>query len=272
MIIDRSFKLIWGIVAFGIYFLLVGFVIYYFNTRQDEKTKEYVKKDDKRIQVSLSASAPKKVTKKISKKPKPKPKIKKNVKTPKKSKPIVKKKIVKEKIVKKIAKKKDVKVQKNKNIKKVNKPKVKKTLDLFADVKTVEKKLDINITKKPIKTSTPSKMIEMKDRPLSASERISSTLKTQKNSHSGEENAYFAKVQSMLEDWPAQTEFAGEKAKVVLYIKTSGEFEFKVQSASTIGTFNEGLIAFLEQLQSIGFGPHNGERTYEYEAEFIAKE
>jgi len=267
MIIDRSSKLIWGIVAFGIYFLLLGLVIYYFNTYHDEKTKVYVKKDEKRIQVTLATPPSKKVINKISKNLKPKPKtIPKIKKIPKKVKPIVKKKIVKEKIVKKIVKKKE------KNIKKVNTPKVKKTLDLFADVKTTEKKLDINITKKPIKSTMTSKIIKIKDKPLSASDRITSTLKIQKNSRSGEENAYFAKVQSMLEDWPAQIEFAGEKAKVVLYIKTSGEFEFKVQSASTIDAFNEGLIAFLEQLQSIGFGPHNGGRTYEYEAEFIAKE
>jgi len=274
MIIDRSSKLIWGIVAFGIYFLLLGLVIYYFNTHHDEKTQVYVKKNEKRIQVTLAPPPITNVLKKVPKKLKVKvtPKIKKNIKMPKKVKPIVKKKIVKEKIVKKIAKKKDINITKNKNIKKVNIPKVKKTLDLFADVKTTEKKLDMSITKKPIKSTPTSKIIKIKDKPLSASERINSTLKRQKDSRSGEENAYFAKVQSMLEDWPAQIEFAGEKAKVVLYIKTSGEFEFKVQSASTIDAFNEGLIAFLEQLQSIGFGPHNGERTYEYEAEFIAKE
>ena len=130
----------------------------------------------------------------------------------------------------------------------------------------------MNITDTPIKTKPKESLIKVTKKTLSATERVSSSLKIQKEHKSGEENAYFAKVQRMLEDWPAQSDFAGEKATVILFIKPNGKFDFKVKSGSSINEFNEGLIAFLEQLQSIGFGPHNGERTYEYEAEFIAKE
>lgn len=272
---DKPFKLIWGIIAFGIYFLLIGLLFFYFNTKNVDKAKKYVKKDEKRIQVALATSKEKKVIKekpkKILEQKKPKPKVNPQPK-PKSKKS--KKKIIKEKVVKKLAKKKDSNTTKSKkrNIKKDNVPKAKKTLDLFSDVKTTEKKLDMNITEKPIKTTADKSLIKVTEKPISASERISSSLKVQKNFQSGEENDYFAKVQSILEDWPAQSDFAGEKATVVLYIKPSGRFEFKVKSRSNIDEFNEGLIAFLEQLQSIGFGEHIGDKTYEYEAEFIAKE
>jgi len=270
---DKPFRLIWGIIAFGIYFLLLGLLVFYFNTKNVDKAKKYVKKDEKRIQVALASSKEKKVIKEKPKKSveqkKTKPKVNPQPK-PKNS----KKKVIKEKVVKKLAKKKDNNTTKPKKriVKKENVPKPKKTLDLFSDVKTAEKKLDMNITDKPLKTTANQSLIKMIDKPLSASERITSSLKVQEDYQSGEENDYFEKVQSMLEDWPAQSDFAGEKATVVLFIKPSGRFEFKVKSGSSIDAFNEGLIAFLEQLQSIGFGEHIGGKTYEYEAEFIAKE
>jgi len=277
--IDKSPKLIWGMIAFGIYFLLLGLLFFYFNTKNIDKTKKYVKKDEKRIQVGLAISKEKKVIKVKPKKEvvpkKPKPKLKKNPKAKVKAKPKeTKNKVIKEEVVKKVVKKKDTNTTepKKKSVKKENTPKPKKTLDLFSDVKTDKKKLDMNITDKPVNTTPKDSFIKVIEKKLSASERIDSSLKSQKNSESGEENAYFAKVQSMLEDWPAQSDFVGEKATVVLFIKPSGRFEFKVKSGSNIDEFNEGLIAFLEQLQSIGFGEHTGERTYEYEAEFIAKE
>ena len=259
-----------GLLAFGIYFTIIGLLIFYFNTRDEKKSVHYVKKDEKRIQVALST--PKKPENKkaispkpkVKPKPKPKPKVKPKVKPKPKPKPKkeVKKKVIKEKVVKKVVKKKD---------ENLTKPK-KKALDLFANVKTPKKKNLIELTDKPIKRVPKNNLIEVTEKPISASERISSSLKLQKNRDSGVENAYFSKVQSILEGWPAQSDYAGEKATVVLYIKPSGEFEFKVLTASNIEAFNTGLIAFLEQLQSIGFGRHKGERTYQFEAEFIAKE
>jgi len=275
--IDKSPKLIWGLIAFAIYFLLLGLLLFYFNTKNVDKTKKYVQKDEKRIQVGLASPKEKKVIKKNTKKEVTQKKSKPKLKPQKSEKPRpkeLKKKVIKEKVVKRIVKKKDINTTKpkKKSIKKINKIKPKKTLDLFSDVKTDEKKIDINITDKPIKAIPIDSFIKVSEKKLSASERISSSLVNQKNMKSGEENAYFAKVQSMLEDWPAQSDFAGEKATVLLFIKPSGKFEFKVKSGSNIDEFNEGLIAFLEQLQNFGFGEHTGEKTYEYEAEFIAKE
>jgi len=267
---DKSPKLIWGVLAFGIYFAMIGLLVFYFNTREEKKSVHYVKKDEKRIQVALST--PKKPENKkalnpkpkVKPKPKPKPKVKPKVKPKPKPKPkkVVKKKVIKEKVVKKPVKKKD---------ENLTKPK-KKALDLFANVKTPKKKNLIEVTDKPIKTVPKNNLIEVTDKPTTASERINSSLKDQKSSDSGVEDAYLAKVQSMLEGWPAQSEYAGEKVKVLLQIDPTGGFEFKLKTVSNNENFNTGLIEYLEQLQTIGFGRHKGERTYQFEAEFIAKE
>jgi protein TonB len=274
--IKKSSTFISGFLAFGIYFTLIGLLIFYFNTRDEKKSVHYVKKDEKRIQVALST--PKKpenkkaINPKPKIKPKPKPKVKPKVKKKVESKPkvkpkpkpkkVVKKKVTKEKVVKKIVKKKD---------ENLTKPK-KKTLDLFANVKIPKKKNIIKVSDKPIKTTPKNNLIKVTDKPMSASERISTSLKNQKSSDSGVENAYLAKVQSMLEGWPAQSEYVGEKVKVLLLIDPTGGFEFKLKTASNNENFNTGLIEYLEQLQTIGFGRHKGARTYKFEAEFIAKE
>lgn len=255
--IKQSSTFISGFLAFGIYFILIGLLIFYFNTRDEKKSVHYVKKNENRIQVALST--PKKA---IDPKPKVKPKSKPKPKVKPKPKKVVKKKVIKEKVVKKTVKKKDENLTKTK----------KKALDLFANVKTPKKKKLIEVTDKPIKTTPKNNLIKVTEKPISASERISTSLKNQKSSDSGVENAYLAKVQSMLEGWPAQSEYAGEKIKVILYINPTGFFEFKLKTTSNNPNFNEGLTGYLEQLQDIGFGRHKGERTYQFEAEFIAKE
>jgi len=250
-----------GILAFLVYFMLIALLVFYFNSRSEEKSKHFVKKDEHRIQVALAT--PKKVTlpkTKIKQKAKVKPK--QNPKTKPKLKKREKKKVIKEKIVKK-------KIVKNRDHNR-SKPK-KKARDLFKNIKTSKKKkLHILITDKPVKTRPKHNLIHVTE--MSATERIEASLKSQKQSDSGVENAYFAKVQRMLEEWPAQSDYAGEKAKVILYIKPSGYFTFKVVSHSNIPAFNRRLEEFLEQLQITGFGPHKAGRTYTFEAEFIAKD
>jgi outer membrane biosynthesis protein TonB len=236
--------------------------MFYFNTRSEEKSKRYVKKDEHRIQVALSAPKKAQKSKVVKKKAKVKPKkiIKKKPK-PKKN---TRKKVIKEKVRKKSVKKKDENITK---AKKRNKAK-----DLFANVKTSKKKNIIKISDKPIKTKSKNDLIKVTENHKTASERINSSLKNKKSSDSGVENSYLAKVQSMLEGWPAQSEYAGQKVKVILYIDPSGFFEFKLKTASNNPNFNAGLTEYLEQLKEIGFGHHKGARTYQFEAEFIAKE
>lgn len=265
-------KLIPGALAIGIYLLVIGLLVFYFNTRSEEKSKRYVKKDEHRIQVALSAPKKSEKSKVVKKKPKVEPKKQHKVKPKVKPKPkkVVKKKIVKKKVIKeKIVKKKKI-VKKD-----VNKTKPKKknsAKNLFANVKAPKKKNIIKVSDKPIKTKPKNSLIKVTDKPKSASQRINSSLKNQKSSDSGVENAYLAKVQSMLEGWPAQSEYAGEKVKVILYINPTGFFEFKLKTVSNNQDFNIGLTEYLRQLQDIGFGRHKGERTYQFEAEFIAKE
>ncbi|DAB40691.1 MAG TPA: hypothetical protein CFH81_04140 [Sulfurovum sp. UBA12169] len=114
-------------------------------------------------------------------------------------------------------------------------------------------------------------MIKVSDKP-SASDLVSNSLKIQKNSDSGVENAYFAKVEKILQGWPAQSEFAGEKAKVWFKVQVDGSFQFRIITGSSAPGFNEGLEAYLTQLQKIGFGPHQGGRPYELDVEFEANE
>ena len=104
----------------------------------------------------------------------------------------------------------------------------------------------------------------------SASKILSDSLKVQKHSDRGLENAYFALIEEKLKGWPAQSEYAGEMAKVWLKVKPSGHFIFKVVTASANEDFNIGLVAYLKQLQGLGFGPHKGNRPYELDVEFIA--
>ena len=277
--VEKSPKLLWGAIAFAIYFTLVGLLVFYFNTRSEDKSKHYVKKDEHRIQVALSApkkvkiakpKPKKKITAKIKKKPKLKPKSKPKVKD-------TKKKVIKEKVVKKLKKKKDENLTKPKKLKKQSKPKskkvkLKKTIDLFSKVKPKKKKLDIKITDTPVQKKVKKSFIKVTEAPPSAIDRINDSLKNKKSSNSGEESAYFAKVEAMLDSWPAQSDFLGEQATVTLFIKPTGQFEFQVTSGSNNEVFSRSVMDFLKQLQGIGFGRHNAGRTYEFEVEFSTKE
>ncbi|WP_295418523.1 TonB C-terminal domain-containing protein [Sulfurovum sp.] len=264
----KSSKLISGLLAFTVYFTVIGLLLFYFNTRDEKKSVHYVKKDEHRIQVALSAPSKDKKTREKPKskpkpKPKPKPKRKPQVKSKPKPKKEVKKKIIKEKRVKKLTRKKD---------ENLTKPKKKQTLDLFANIKTPKKKNIIKVTDEPQKVRPKNNLIKVSDKTKSASERISSSLKIRKSSDSGVENAYFAKIEEKLKGWPAQSEYAGEMAKVWFKVQPSGSFEFKVITASGNESFNTGLIAYLKQLQRLGFGRHKGDRAYELDVEFVATE
>jgi len=265
---NKSTTFISGVFAIGIYVFLIGILLFYFNIRDEKKSVHYVKKNEDRIRVTMAApkNKDKYQTKPSIKKnttPKKKIKIKESVKKQKDT----RKKVIKEKIVKKV-KPKPKKVVRKTPPKKVNKPK-----DLFANVpssKKPPKKNIIKVSSKPIKVKQ-NNLIKVSNKP-SASDLVSSTLKIQKKSDRGVENAYFAVIEEKLKGWPAQSDYAGEMAKVWIKVKPSGHFVFRVITASGNADFNIGLIAYLKQLQRIGFGPHKGKRAYELNVEFIAKE
>ena len=269
---NKSSTFISGLLAVGIYAFIIGLLLFYFNTRDSQKPIHYVKKNEDRIRVTMSA--PKNNIKKKTKQPaqtKPTPKVKPVKKPKSKPKETVKKqkesrkKVIKEKIVKKV-KPKPKKVVKKTPPKKVNKPK-----DLFANVKSSKKPQKKNIIKVSSKPVKPKKnnLIKVSSKP-SASDIVSSSLKIQKSSDRGIENAYFALIEEKLKGWPAQSEYAGEMAKVWIKVQPNGHFVFKVTTASGIEAFNTGLVAYLKQLQRIGFGPHKGKRPYTLNVEFVA--
>jgi outer membrane biosynthesis protein TonB len=282
----------WGLLALGIYLFIIAALIVYFNVSSEEKPKHFVKKNEKSVRgtlievsiknIAAQKTKPKTVAKEVVipkpvvKKPVPKEIVKKVVKKeiPKKIVPpkeIVKKEIPK-KVVKKPVKKKPI-VKKDKAIvkekkkvtvsqkPKTEKPKkVLKTKDLFSKVAT-EKKVEKAVTSSTKKETQKPK--------VKASDLMSS-LTAGKKSDMGIANAYLANIETKLHGWPAQSEYAGEKAKVWLKIQPNGSFEFKVISASASEGFNEGLKAYLGQLQNIGFGRHKAKRAYEINVEFVA--
>ena len=242
---EKHFKLLSGILAFAIYFLLIGLLINYFNHHRNKKSVHYVEKRDNRIVVSLS-DLPKK-TVSPRKRPKPKVKSKPRVKPKQKAQPEPKKVPEKKKEIKKTLSKTvkpKIEEEKSKNRKKVN------LNNLFDKIK--EKKPVVKEVQKPKKKEEKAKKTRRRDR--------------------GIENAYFAKVERMLQNWPAQSEFAGERIRVWLRIRQDGSFSFKILSASGNEAFNSELIAYLKQLQQIGFGSHQNSRPYELNVDFVARE
>jgi len=260
-------KALWGVVAVSIYILVILLLLFYFNHRQNQEKKHYVKKNEDRIQVSIASPSLKKAPSKPKVRPKLKPK-KQKIK-PKTTKKVREKRetIHKKRFVSKKTKRKTLKKEHNRT-----KP-VKRAKDLFANLKTPKKKKPlIQVTDKPVKTVPQKHLFEMVDAKPLPSQGKKDVLKDQKAMDRGVENTYLAKVQQMLEGWPAQSDFAGEKVKVHLKIDPTGHFEFEIKRRSRNPEFNEALTAYLRQLQQFGFGRHRGSRTYLFEAEFIAKE
>ncbi|MGC9351340.1 MAG: TonB C-terminal domain-containing protein [Sulfurovum sp.] len=248
---------------------MIGLLIYYFNTKTRHESKHFVEKNEERIQVALSNPEKKKSEKPTPKKevpskpksvskpkPKPAPKKKEAVK-----KPQVEKKVVKK--AKNVPKKKELKTTKPK---KVNKPK-----NLFADISSSKPKKPSKEKVKPAPVKPKMDIVKVKEK-SSAAELVSSSLKNQKTLDRGVENAYLAKIEEKLKGWPAQSDYVGERARVMIEVEPSGRFTFRVISASSIPEFNQGLNAYLKQLQLFGFGPHKGDRAYKLDVEFIATE
>ncbi len=237
---ENRLKLISGALAFLIYFVLLGLMINYFNHHTKNKSIHYADKSSKAIAVSLSP-APNKVDRaKKSSKPKKKSQAKvrpKEIQKPKKT--ASEKKI---KSVSPVPSKTTKTSKKNKPTKKI---KMSKLFDKINEKKPIEKE-EKKTTKK--------------------------RLKKEKVQNKGVKNAYFARVERMLQNWPSQSEFAGETIRVWLKIRQDGTFEFRLLSASNNEDFNTGLIQYLQQLQRIGFDPHHNSKAYELNVEFIAKE
>ena len=220
-----NFKIISGLIAIGVYLVLVSLVLYYFNYRTSTKSIHYVTKNRNSISVTLA-------TKQSSN-----PKIHKKTKI---------------KHTKKVRNRKVTKANKKKYTKKVKKQKKTKPIkpkELFASVKTHKK------------TKTKNK---------NSKQKSNKSIKKSKSNDKGRENKYFANIEQKLKGWPAQANFAGERISITLKVHKNGSFEFKINKLSSNSDFNESLVAYLKQLQSIGFGAHSGKKAYKIEVEFVA--
>jgi len=237
---ENRFKLISGALAFLVYFVLLGLLINYFNHHTNKKSIHYADKSSKAIAVSLSPSSNKVDRAKKSSKPKKESQVK--VKPKEILKP---KKTASEKKIKSVSPKPSKTIKTSKEEKPKKKIKMSKLFDKINEKKPIEKE-----EKKTAKKR----------------------LKKEKGQDRGVKNAYFARVERMLQNWPSQSEFAGETIKVWLKIRKDGTFEFKLLSASNNEDFNTGLIQYLQQLQGVGFDPHHNSKAYELNVEFVAKE
>jgi len=259
----RSSTIISGFFAVGIYILLLLLLVFYFNAREKIKPIHYVKKNEDKIRVSL-ASEP----------------IKPEIKSPKVSKPIAtkketvkkvkdtRKKVIKEKIVKKVKPKKKPKEKPKEKPKKVNKPK-----SLFENIKTSKKPKEKPKKQEKLKAKNP-KFVE-KPKKKSASEILSESMKVQKASDRGAKNSYLAGAEEKLKQgWYSQSSFIDGIGQAFVRIKVSpsGHFTFKILKYSSNPNFNTLLKAYLEQYQKIGLGRHKGNRPYDIDVEFEAKE
>ncbi len=240
-------KLIAAIVALGVYLLLLFCVFYYFGYRSSPtRSTHYVAKNAKAISVNIGSTP-----KKASGKQKNSPKKKKPKKTqPKKHKNAPKS----AKAPKKVPKRTKSEVRKKPSIPKKSHKKRVDTGKLFSNVKTINKK------------DHPQESAD------SAKKGEKSIKKSTQKGDKGTENRYFAHIEELLKGWPAQVNFAGEEIDVWFKVYNSGKFEFKVKKLSNNTEFNDALISYLKQLQSIGFGSHNNSRPYEIEVSFIAHE
>jgi protein TonB len=240
---EKHTKLISGILAVSIYLLFVGVLIAYFNHHKRIKRIHFVAKNDKQIVISL-ASLPEQTRS-------PHRDKKRKIKTQRAKKAAPR------------AKKKKIPSKSSPHKKTVAKKRERKVVEERSKSKS---KVDLNKLFKKVKERKPE--VKKKKPPKKKSEQ----KRKGKEQDKGIEQAYFAKVERMLQNWPAQSDFAGEKIKVWLKIQPDGSFTFKIRSASGNAAFNDALIAYLKQLQSIGFGSHSRNRPYELDVEFVAKE
>ncbi len=285
-----------GIIAIAIYIIIVGLLFWYFGYKSEEKdvgaqNEQIIAVDLSTLDNSQELSPSKPIQSEYNDISEPikeplevKPQIQETIEQPqqqvadeqqesieKKQKLIEKKPIPADKpkeiptVIKKHETKKIENIKPIQNIK--NPPK--NTSDLFANIKSdkpIASALKTKLASKP-SVSTATKIPQ--SRSSVASELISKEFN--KKGDAGVEDAYKSKVKSILQGWPAQSSYAGERAKISFVIQPNGDFDFKIIQPSANEEFNQGLVQYLKQLQRVGFGPHAGSRAYLFDVNFIAE-
>jgi protein TonB len=282
---EKEYTLKSGIIAVAIYVCIVGSLFWYFGYKSEEK--DIGTQNEQIIAVDISALDEKQdsgpliqnKTNEIEKLNEVLPQVQqqkeKPVEQPQKEESTQEKKLIDEKPIPvdkpktPIVKKQETKKTKNTQLIQNSKNKTKETSDLFANIKS---DAPIVATTKNKPSYNPSKTMtaNISKNPSSvASELINK--KFGKKGDAGVEDAYKSKVKSILQGWPAQSSYAGERAKISFVIQPNGDFDFKIIQPSVNEEFNQGLVQYLKQLQRVGFGPHAGSRAYLFDVNFIAE-
>jgi protein TonB len=279
----NRYKLIATVASIVIYFGTLITVAYYFGYRSETKKPivHFVEKNQTAIEVNIASPeakpAPavravprptqlkdkKRVVKKSHPKPKPKPKPKR---------------VKREKIKPRNHKKAEATPKPKPKPKEHTKPKKeppkkslpKKEKPAPKPPKIPRKVVDTKKLFSSIKKNRDSATSSAKDGDKTS--KSSSKSMKKESQKRGISDKYLAKVEKKLRGWPAQVNFVGEEIDVILKIYPSGNFTYRVKRLSKNREFNRELFAYLRQLQKFGFGAHNGDRAYEIEVKFVAKE
>ena len=227
-------KLFAGLAAVGIYLGVLALLLYYFGYQHRGTPQHFVLKNEKGITVTLAGAHP-------PAPPKPRSQSVRSTKRHAKPRNLTAKKPAPAKA----PSKKPVKAPSKR-------PDAKK---LFSRVKVKPK---------------PAKKPESKSGQTASKKRGERSLK-KRTKESGTENAYLARVEQQLRNWPAQANFAGQEVDVWLKIYPSGRFEYRILKHAGNPDFDRELVNYLRQLQKFGFGPHQFGRPYELEVKFVAR-
>ncbi len=283
----KEYTLKSGIIAVAIYVCIVGSLFWYFGYKSEEKdegakTEQVIVVDISALDEKQDSTPPvQNKTNEIEKSsevpPQVPPQKEKPVEQPQKEESTQQKKLIDEKPIPvdkpkpktQIVKKQETKKTENTKSIQNSKNKTKETSDLFANVKSDVPVVQTSKTKQSSKPSLSVTTKTFKPSSSEASQRINKEFAKQGNA--GVEDAYKSKVKSILQGWPAQSSYAGERAKISFVIQPNGDFDFKIIQPSANEEFNQGLVQYLKQLQRVGFGPHAGSRAYLFDVNFIAE-
>lgn len=285
----KAYTLKSGLIAILIYFLIIFIgVLAFMQNNRDEKSQgskeQAIKVDMSGIDISQDQKLP---TQEEPKEPKESKKIEKvpnEINEPAKEEP----KEIKEPNKPEISKQKETTTKSTLERKTKEKPDINLTIkktpvvskvlpkinkDAASIFETIDAKAPMQSVKKMSTVS--KKQVAFTNNDSSAPKASSKASDLVGNSSSAKSNSvddgYRSKVKSILNGWPAQSDFAGNKAKIKFVIEPNGRFEFDVIARSSNEEFNKGLIQYLKQLQKVGFGAHGGGRAYVFDVDFIAE-
>ena len=237
-----------GIVAVGIYALIIVLVFYYFGYHPTEKSTQYTVKKGDAITVDLRSS----LSPKHSRKPNAKAKSKAPSKNRHRNRP------------KPIASPKPSKAKPTRPVRKTPVKKPVRPKSLFAHVQPSKP------TKKP-KNHPPKSAPERSKAHQRTPGAASHSVKQPTVRQQGVENRYLAGVQERLYGWPTQPGFVGAKITIGLTILPNGRFTYEVLTPSSNPEFNRTITRYLDRLRRSGFDPTPGGRSYAFKVDIVAK-